>query len=75
MLETLKTLKEEVECFKPKSKKELEQFRLKFLGKKGILNKIFCEFKNIPVDKKKMFGQEINTLKKSVQNKINSCYL
>ena len=72
MLEKLKTLINEVEVFKPKSKKELEQFRLHFLGKKGKLNEVFKDFKKTPSNKKKELGQVINSLKKTIQNKIDS---
>ena len=47
MQEKIKGLLDEVENFKVSSKEELENFRLKFLSKKGILTEIFSEMKNI----------------------------
>ena len=70
MLEEIAQLLKEVEEFAPKSEKELEEFRLSFLGKKGVLNTLFASFKDAPNENKKKFGQAINTLKQSVQSKV-----
>jgi phenylalanyl-tRNA synthetase alpha chain len=70
MIEKIKELIEEIEAFKPQSKEEVEAFRIKYLGKKGILNQYFAEFKNIPNSQKKEFGQAINHLKSAAQNKV-----
>ncbi|MCB9202628.1 MAG: phenylalanine--tRNA ligase subunit alpha [Flavobacteriales bacterium] len=61
----------EVEDFKTQSKSELEEFRIKYLGKKGILNDLFAKFKEVPVEQKKEFGQVINLLKNQVNEKID----
>ena len=53
MLETVKNLLKEVEIFSPKSEKEVEEFRLKFLGKKGEMNALFDAFKSVPNESKK----------------------
>ena len=71
MLEKVDRLLKEVNGFNPKSNEDLEIFRLKYLGKKGELNQLFKIFKSIPNENKKEFGQEINTLKKNVQDKID----
>ena len=71
MLKTVKNLLQEVADFTPKSEKEVEDFRLKFLGKKGKMNTLFEAFKSIPNENKKEFGQEINKLKKNAQAKID----
>ena len=70
MLEKVTQLLQEVEGFTPKSEKEVAEFRLSFLGKKGKLNELFAAFKDVPNENKKEFGQAINTLKQSVQSKI-----
>lgn len=49
---------------------EVEKFRIKFLGKKGIISEMFDEFKSIPNDQKKEIGQMLNQLKVAAQNKI-----
>jgi len=63
---------EEVEAFSTQSLEELETFRIKFLGKKGILNDLFASFKEVPNEQKKDFGQAINKLKSVSQDKISS---
>ena len=52
-----------------KTKEEAEAFRLKFLGKSGILNSLFIEFKNIPNQEKKEVGRMLNELKTLVKEK------
>ena len=59
-----------VEAFTTKSKEDLELFRVKYLGNKGLLKDFFSEFKNVPNDQKKEFGQVINTLKTSAEEKV-----
>ena len=71
MLEKVRELLQEVESFVPKSEKELEAFRLSFLGKKGNLNDLFAAFKDVPNESKKEFGQAINTLKQNAKAKVD----
>ena len=63
MLDEIKTLIKEAEQFSGKNIEEIEKFRIKFLGKKGEITKLFSEFRNVPVEQKKDFGQTINKLK------------
>ena len=72
MIDKIKEHIAEVENFKTDSAEELETFRIKFLGKKGILNDFFADFKNVPNDQKKDFGQAINKLKTSAQAKVDT---
>ena len=72
MLEKVKDLLQEVETFVPKSEKEVEDFRLDFLGKKGCLNELFAAFKDVPNESKKAFGKAINTLKQNAQAKVDA---
>ena len=70
MIDKIKKYIVEVENFKSDSTEEIEKFRIKFLGKKGILNAFFAEFKNVPNEQKKAFGQTINELKNAAQEKV-----
>jgi phenylalanyl-tRNA synthetase alpha chain len=72
MLEKIEKHIAEVEAFKTSSKEEVENFRIKYLGKKGLLNDFFSEFKNVPNDHKKEFGQLVNKLKNITEEKVNS---
>ncbi len=73
MLEKVQNLLREVEGFSPKNTEELEVFRIKFLGKKGIMNDLFAAFKTVPNEQKKKFGQALNHLKQAAQNKFDDC--
>ncbi|MDY3548243.1 phenylalanine--tRNA ligase subunit alpha [Riemerella anatipestifer] len=70
MLEHIDEYLQEVKQFQSSNKDEIEQFRIKFNGKKGILNAIFDEFKQVPNEQKKAFGQKINVLKQAVAEKL-----
>jgi len=72
MLEKIKKQIAEVESFNGKTKEEVEQFRIKYLGKKGLLNDFFAEFKNVANDQKKEFGQAVNKLKTTAEGKVNT---
>ncbi|SNR54372.1 phenylalanine--tRNA ligase subunit alpha [Flavobacterium sp. ov086] len=70
MIDKIKQHIEEAKAFNDKNKESLEQFRIKYLGSKGLLKELFTEFKNIPNDQKKDFGQVINTLKAVAEEKV-----
>lgn len=72
MINTIKKYLEEVESFTSQKTEDVEQFRINYLGKKGILNDLFQKFKEVPNENKKEFGQLINNLKQSVAQKINT---
>lgn len=72
MLDKIKELIGEAEAFTGNSLEEVEAFRIKFLGKKGLFNQYFSEFKNIPNEQKKAFGQTMNQLKTTVQDKVDT---
>ncbi len=71
MINTLKEHIAEVEKFSANTKEAIETFRIKYLGKKGLLNDFFTEFKNVPNAQKKEFGQTINQLKQTATDKVN----
>ena len=73
MLKKVQELLCEVESFSPKSIEELEVFRIKFLGKKGVMNDLFAAFKTVPTEQKKGFGQALNQLKQTAQRKLDEC--
>lgn len=71
MIDKIKAHIAKVEAFATEKKEELEQFRLEYLGKKGLLNDLFAKFKEVPKEEKKEFGQIINELKSKAEAKIN----
>ena len=60
----------EASAFKAKDLKELEDFRIKFLGKKGHISYFFSEFKKVNSSEKKAYGLAINQLKKITLQKL-----
>ncbi|MEK6153010.1 phenylalanine--tRNA ligase subunit alpha [Flavobacteriaceae bacterium 3-367] len=72
MIDQLKEHIVAVEGFTSSKAEEIEAFRIKYLGKKGLLNHFFAEFKNVPPDQKKEFGQTINLLKHSATEKVST---
>ncbi|HBS12448.1 MAG TPA: phenylalanine--tRNA ligase subunit alpha, partial [Flavobacteriaceae bacterium] len=70
MLDKVHKLISEVKDFKATSKDEIETFRIKYLGSKGLLKGLFAEFKNVDAELRKDFGQALNNLKNSAENKV-----
>ena len=62
----------EVEKFEANSIESVEHFRIKYLGKKGVLNELFLAFKDVPNVEKKAFGQALNKLKIKAQEKVDA---
>ena len=71
MLDKIKVLLDEVSSYSIKNSEDLEQLRIQFLGKKGIINDLFAAFKEVPNDQKKAFGQALNQLKQAIQDKLD----
>ncbi|MBR1792682.1 MAG: phenylalanine--tRNA ligase subunit alpha [Bacteroidales bacterium] len=58
-----------IESFKDRAA-EVEAFRIRFLGKKGLIADMFEQFKSLPPDQKKEMGQLLNQLKTVAQARI-----
>jgi len=56
-------LRREIESLQISSARELEEYRIKFLGSKGIVKALMAEMKQVPNDQKKAFGQVLNEFK------------
>ena len=72
MKERIELLEKELENISIKTKEELENFRLRFLTKKGEINALFEDFKKVPKEEKKVFGQLINEVKQKAQQLFES---
>ena len=71
MTERINALLSEVESLAAADEKELEALRIKYLGKKGLLNDLMADFRNVPAEQKREMGQKINALKTALQDKLN----
>lgn len=72
LLEKIEELLKEVSNLSAKNAEDVEQLRLKYLCKKGEINALMADFRNVAADEKKNIGIKINELKKTVTDKINS---
>ncbi len=72
MVDKINQYLEEIEQFQSADPEEIEAFRIKYLGRKGILNTLFAEFKDVPKENKPEVGKKINELKEKAQNKVNT---
>lgn len=72
ILEKIRNAISDAENFSASSLQEVEDFRIKYLGKKGLLNDFFAAFKEVPAEEKKAFGQTINLLKQIAQEKVDT---
>ena len=71
MINKIDELLKRVEAFAPTTAAEVEEFRIKILGKKGELTALMDEFKSVPSEQKRELGQKINALKQAAQARIN----
>mgnify|MGYP003623453530 CR=1 FL=1 len=70
MNERIAKIKQELETLKAETLQQLEEFRVRIIGKKGSLTQLFDEFKTVAPEKKKELGKELNVLKNDVISKI-----
>lgn len=71
MITKIEQLTEEIANLHANNAEEAEQLRIKYLGRKGIMNDLMEEFRNVAPELKRELGQKINALKQSVTAKIN----
>ena len=72
MIEEIKTLLGRVPELKAENEEQLEQLRLEFLSKKGKVNQLVAEFRNVAADQKKEVGIYLNQLKTALQDRFNT---
>ena len=72
LLEKIEALLKEVNGLTASNAEEIEQLRLKYLSKKGEINALMADFRNVAADQKKAVGIKINELKQAAFDKINT---
>ncbi|AVM58860.1 phenylalanine--tRNA ligase subunit alpha [Bacteroides heparinolyticus] len=70
MIAKINQLLQEVETLKATNAEELELLRLKYLSKKGAINELMTDFRNVAAEQKKEVGMRLNELKNKAQEKI-----
>ncbi|TND10457.1 MAG: phenylalanyl-tRNA synthetase alpha chain [Bacteroidetes bacterium] len=72
MKDKIGALLEEVEKYTAGTAQQAEEFRLKFLSRKGQINDLFEEFKTVAPELKREIGQMLNKLRNSAEEKFKS---
>ena len=72
ILDKIEKLLEEVKGLTASNAEEIEVMRLKYLSKKGEINALMADFRNVPAEQKKEVGIKINELKQTALERINS---
>jgi phenylalanyl-tRNA synthetase alpha chain len=71
MLEKIQALQQEIDAARASTLEDVEALRIKYISKKGSINQLFSDFKNVPDEQKKEVGKAINDLKNFAVTKIN----
>lgn len=71
MKDKIRQLSEEVEQLMAESHEHVEELRIRFLSKKGLIPSLFADFRNVAPEQRKEIGQALNTLKQKAGEKIS----
>ncbi|MCH5179494.1 MAG: phenylalanine--tRNA ligase subunit alpha [Prevotellaceae bacterium] len=72
LIDNIPALLEEVRSLQAASPTELEELRIKYLSKKGLIPQLMNEFREVSADRKRELGVAINNLKTAAQDRINA---
>ena len=70
MNDKLKSIKSAIERFNDTSNEGIEKFRITYISKKSVINNLFEDFKKLPIEEKKLYGNTLNQLKISAKDKL-----
>ncbi len=70
--EQIRQYTEEINAFNSHAPEAVENFRIRFLGTKGIVKNLMGEMKNVPAEQRREFGQVLNTFKLAAQEKYET---
>ena len=71
MRDHIKSIQQELEQYQILTSQDLENFRIKFIGKKGIVAQLFTKFSQLSPEEKRLVGNALNILKQEAQDKYN----
>ena len=72
MIDNINAHLKDVAAFSATTADEVEQFRIAYLGKKGHITKLFADFRHVPNEEKKEYGQLLNQLKSDALTKVKA---
>lgn len=70
MIDKIKKILADIKAFQADNKEALEQFRIEYLSKKGVMTGLFSDFKQVPPELRKEMGILLNELKNTIQDVI-----
>ena len=71
LLDRITQLEAEVATAQAANADEAERFRVAMLGRNGTITALFEDFKQVPPEEKRAFGQRMNQLKQAAQAKVD----
>ena len=71
VLQQIDQYRKEIDQWVIASAEDLENYRIRFLGTKGVVKTLFGEMKNVPVESKRSFGQVLNDFKQLAESKYD----
>lgn len=71
MKQRIENLSKEIQALTASTPAEVEELRIKYLSKKGLIASLFNDFRTVPADQKKEMGQLLNRLKDLATDTIN----
>ncbi len=71
MLDNIEKIALTINEFDVTNATNLENFRIHFLGSKGVIKNLYAQLKDVPADQKRNVGQQINSIKELAENKFN----
>src|SRR5215213_3264972 len=72
LVQQIENYRTEIAQLQVQDAKALEEYRIRFLGTKGILKSLFAEMKQVPNEHKKEFGQVLNDFKQFAEQKYEA---
>ncbi len=72
VLQQIEAYRSEINAFPVTNAAQLEEYRIKFLGTKGVVKSLFGEMRNVPADQKKEFGLVLNDFKQFAEAKYET---
>lgn len=70
MKDKIRQISEEIEQLVAESREHVEELRIRFLSKKGLISSLFSDFRDVPPEQRKEIGQALNTLKQKANDKM-----
>ncbi|MBQ0062863.1 MAG: phenylalanine--tRNA ligase subunit alpha [Prevotella sp.] len=72
ILKKIEQLLQEINALTADNAGQIEELRIKYLSKKGAINALMADFRDVPAEQKKEVGMKINELKTAAFAKVNA---